>query len=51
MEFYLFFTAENRLQLLVQIDEASVVRVLQSILLDVLPEGGHDACSGLFFET
>ena len=51
MELYLFFPAENRLQLFVQIDVASVIRVLESILLDVLPEGGHDACSGLFFET
>lgn len=49
MELYFFLSAENGLQLAIQIDMTPVIRVLESVLLDVLPERSHNASSSFLF--
>ena len=47
MELDSLITAKEILQLAIQIDKASILSVLQSVLLDVLPEGCDDMRSRL----
>ena len=51
MELDTIFAVEHILELRVEQDIASVVRVLQSVLLDVLPECCYYLCSRFFLDT
>ena len=51
MELDLLLTTKNALQLTAQVNKTSVIRVLKSILLDVLPEGSHDSGTSFLANT
>lgn len=46
-----FFTSKNGLKLAIKVDKAAIVRVLQPVLLNVLPKGGNDASPALLFDS
>lgn len=49
VELDFLLSAENRLQLAIQVDMTPVISVLKSVLLDVLPECCHNASSSFLF--
>lgn len=51
MELDLLLTTKNVLQLTAQVNKTSIIRILKSILLDVLPEGSHNSGTSFLANT
>ena len=51
VELDLFLCAKDGLKLTVKVNVAPIICVIKSVLLDILPEGGNYARTGLLFDA